>query len=212
MLLERRSLIILMIISSSWLIPNSCKAKNLGVLGATFPIHEPSLLEIIQTKLRALESTDTLLEHQKEIQDRVKRSIERPKSGTPLETATVNQSRTYDPTIIMDEDIKDHQGHLIVRKGISVNPLDYHSFGKPLILINGDDPVQLHWALKQEGKIVLTQGAPLQLSNQHKIPIYFDQGGVLVRKFSISKVPSRVSQKDTLLEIEEIKLAGENER
>ena len=186
-------------------------AKDLGVQGATFEIKERSLLEIIYERLRKLETTNKLADHQKEIQARVKSSIENPLPVAGITTATSYAARTYDPSIIVDEDIKDHKGNFIARKGTHVNPLDYQSFGKPLILIQGDDESQVSWALKQDAKdthvtIVLVSGKPLQLARTHKKMFYFDQGAILSNKFSIKAVPARISQKDKKLLIEELPL------
>ena len=183
-------------------------AKDLGVQGATFEIKERSLLEIIYERLRKLETTNKLADHQKEIQARVKSSIENPLPVAGITTATSYAARTYDPSIIVDEDIKDHKGNFIARKGTHVNPLDYQSFGKPLILIQGDDESQVSWALKQDAKIVLVSGKPLQLARNHKKMFYFDQGAILSNKFSIKAVPARISQKDKKLLIEELNLEG----
>jgi conjugal transfer pilus assembly protein TraW len=181
-------------------------AKDFGTQGAMFEVKEQSLLEVIYAKLRTLEFTNKLAYHQKEIQERVKTSLENPKPVPGITKATSYKSRTYDPSIIVDEDIKDHKGHYIVRKGTHVSPLDYHSFGKPLLLIQGTDDTQVQWALKQDAKIVLVSGKPLQLAGTHKQIFYFDQGAVLSNKFSIKAVPARISQKGKMLLIEECSL------
>lgn len=189
----------------------AANAKDLGVQGATFEVKERSLLEVIFEKLRRLESINKLAEHQKEIQARVKHSIENPLPVAGITAATSYAARTYDPSIIVDEDIKDHKGNFIAHKGTHVNPLDYHSFGKPLIFIQGDDESQVAWALKQDAKdtrvaIVLVSGQPLQLARNHKKMFYFDQGAILSNKFGIKAVPARISQKGKVLLIEEFRL------
>ena len=186
-------------------IPNN--AKDLGVHGATFEVKEQSLLEMIYARLKSLESTNKLADHQKEIQARVKSSIENPLPVAGITTATSYAARTYDPSIIVDEDIKDHKGNFIARKGTHVNPLDYQSFGKPLLLIQGEDDSQVSWALKQDAKIILVSGKPLQLARTHKKMFYFDQGAILSNKFSIKAVPARIAQKDKVLLIEEVSLS-----
>jgi len=183
-------------------------AKDLGVQGVTFEVKEQSLLGMIYAKLKSLESTNKLIEHQKEIQERVKLSIENPQPVVGVTKAISYTSRIYDPSIIIDEDIKDHKGNFIARKGTHVNPLDHQSFGKPLILIQGDDEPQVSWALKQDAKIVLVSGKPLQLARDHKKMFYFDQGAILSNKFGIKAVPARISQKDKKLLIEELPSKG----
>ena len=135
---------------------------------------------------------------------RVRQSIDRPRPVEGLQKATTYQLRDYDPSFILDKDIKDHEGNLIATAGTKYNPLDYHSFGKPILLIDGDDVSQVAWSLNQEGKIVLTKGAPLLLTKEYKRTFFFDQAGVLVNKLGVSKVPTRVSQKDKVLLIEKI--------
>lgn len=190
------------------LISMSCIAKDLGVVGTTFSIKEQSLLEVIIGMLRALEAIDALKDHQKVIQERVRKSIERPKGGEGIRTTVLYTSKDYDPSILIDETIKDHRGNIIALKGTKINPLDYHTFGKPLILIDGDDASQVIWALSQVGKIVLTQGAPLHLSKTHERKFYFDQGAVLAKKFHIVSVPARISQNGKKLLVEEIPMEG----
>lgn len=203
-------------------------ARDLGVQGTTFEIKEQSLLEVIYTRLRDLESTNKLAGHQKEIQTRVRNSIENPLPVAGIKAAISYAARTYDPSIIIDEDIKDHKGSIIARKGTHINPLDYHSFGKPLLFIKGDDPAQVEWALKQDAKdtsvtdtsvtdtsaadtrvaIVLVSGRPLHLTKTYNKAFFFDQGGALSKRFSITTVPARISQKDKTLLIEEFNLEG----
>lgn len=178
----------------------------MGVVGTTFEIHEKSLLKVIEERLQELQSSGKLIVHQKELQERVLHSIEHPRAVEDLQRATKYQSRDYDPSFVLDKDIKDHQGNSIATAGAKYNPLDYHSFGKPLLLIDGDDISQVAWALNQEGKIVLTQGTPLILTKEHKRTFFFDQGGLLVKKFDVSKIPVRISQKEKVLMIEEINL------
>jgi len=185
----------------------SANARDLGVQGATFEVKERSLLEVIYERLRKLEVTNKLIQHQKEIQARVKSSIENPLPVAGITTAAFYSSRIYDPSIIVDEDIKDHEGNFIARKGTHVNPLDYQSFGKPLLLIQGEDDSQVSWALKQDAKIILVSGKPLQLARTHKKMFYFDQGAILSNKFGIKAVPVRISQKDKVLLIEELSLS-----
>jgi conjugal transfer pilus assembly protein TraW len=119
-------------------------AKDFGVQGATFEIKEQSLLEVINARLKVLESTNKFMEHQKAIQAKVKSSIELPYRFAGIKTATFYASRNYDPSIVVDEDIKDHKGNIIALKGTHINPLDYYSFGKPLIFIKGMMPLKLN--------------------------------------------------------------------
>jgi conjugal transfer pilus assembly protein TraW len=187
---------------------STCYAKNLGVYGQTFEIKEKSLLEVIQQRLMALQDSGKLQLYQEKIQKRVEESIKRPKPVEGIRQAETYQSIIYDPTITVSQDLKDYQGNVFAHKGQKINPLDYQSFGKPLLFINGDEPSQVSWALRQEGKIVLVQGTPLDLEQNHRVTFYFDQGGALTKKFGINQVPVRVSQRDNQLLVERFEPNG----
>lgn len=185
-----------------------CIAKDLGVIGQTFEIKERSLVEVIQEKLNRLQQSGEIVLHQQELQRRVEASIERPVAVSAIKKATAYKKHTYDPTLVLSADIKDHKGRVFAKKGETYNPLDYLSFGDPLLFIDGDDPDQVQWSLKQKGKRVLVKGAPLSLSRQHHTPFYFDQGGSLTTKLGIFEVPARVSQDHKVLVVEILPVKG----
>ena len=89
-----------------------------------------------------------------------------------------------------------------------------------LIFVDGDDTEQLVWAIGEfklaselnKPKIILVKGAPLDLSNELDLPIYFDQGGAIVAKLGIAQVPAKVLQKKNLLLVEELDLANAKEK
>lgn len=199
----RKALALLICVASA---PLPLKAKDFGVQGAVFPIREDSLLEVIHSRLKKVQEEGKLVSHQQEIQKRVRRTIEHPAPLSGITTAQKHKIRVFDPTLVVDEDIKDHEGKTIIRKGTKVNPLDHHSFGKPLVFIQGEQQDQLDWALKQGGKVVLVSGSPLYLSKVYKQPFYYDQGATLTNRFKIKAVPARVSQKGKMLLIEEFTL------
>jgi conjugal transfer pilus assembly protein TraW len=185
-----------------------CMGKNVGTVSNTYPIHEQSILEVIQHKLTILHSKGELEQHQRMIQNKVISSIERPKINEGISKALRYSSKYFDPSITVNEDIKDHRGTLIVPKGTIYNPLKDTFFGDPLLFIDGDDKNQVSWACAQKGKIVLIKGAPLILTRQLKKQFYFDQNGFLVKKLGITEVPSKVSQHGEKLFIEFISLSN----
>lgn len=186
----------------------SVQAKDLGVQGTTFEIRERNLLSVIQTRLKGLETEGKLDDLQKDIQQRVSYKALNPTRLNSVHRASEARSYLYDPSIRVEEDIKDHNGRIIHQKGTHVNPLDMVSWGVPLVLLDGDDKEQIHWALKhhKDAKLVLIAGKPLDLSEQHNKRFYFDQGGVLIKKLKIQQVPVVISQKEKHLLIEEILL------
>lgn len=182
------------------------EAKDLGSYGPTFDIVEENFLVRIQEKLAVLEKSGKMKDHQLELTKRVKERVLRPVPVGGLTVVTKNSVKEYDPTFILDQDIKDHEGNLIGKKGAIYNPLDYRPFGVPLFFIDGDDANQVSWALSGQGKIVLIKGSPLTLFKEFQHQFFFDQGGSIVKKFGIDQIPAKVSQEGKKLKIEFIKL------
>lgn len=183
------------------------QAKDLGSYGTTFDILEENLLARIQEKLSILEKSGEMKSHQLALTKRVNERVLRPLPVEGLSLVTQNSVKEYDPTFILDQDIKDHEGNLIGEKGTRYNPLDYMSFGVPLLFIDGDDDQQVNWSLSQEGKIVLVNGSPILLENQHQKPFYFDQKGAIAKRLDIDQIPAKVSQDGKKLRIEFVNLS-----
>lgn len=183
------------------------KAKDLGNYGQVFEISEKNLLDQILEKLQKAESTGVMGSIQKDIQekmtDRLLASFER--DGAPR--AGIYRSWTHDPSVTVSTDLRDHKGVVFAKKGDRVNPLDRVSFGESMIFINGEDPNQVAWAQGQDGKIILVKGQPLKLEEALNRPLYFDQQGILRKKFDLKAYPAKVSQQiesDKVLLVEEI--------
>ena len=180
--------------------------EDYGVHGHLFNITEESILEEIMVKLKLAQKDGTLEKLQTEFTNRVKEKVLRPTSVANITKAAKSRSWTYNPTYTQDTTIVDDKGRVIVAAGTSVNALDKLKWGEPLILIDGEDDEQVNWATKQVGKIVLTNGAPLELTELLKRPVYFDQGGLLCQRFKIESVPAIIEQEAKLLRVREIKI------
>ena len=180
-------------------------AKDLGVYGETFPLQEANLLTVLQDRLQKMEKTGDLHHHQQTLAQQAAARVRQPIAVPLLNTVKARQW-TYDPRLIVAKDIKDARGHLVAAKGTVINPLDTVSWGVPLLFLNGDDPAQMTWAHRQcpDDKWVLVKGNPLSWEEQRHKPVYFDQGGVLVKRLGIQQVPCRVKQQGTQLHLEEI--------
>lgn len=181
-----------------------------GVMGEVFPILERDLIEVILQKLHKLQVDGKLEEYNQQIQAKVKKSIERPSPVKDITHTKAPRSYTFDPTITVSKDLKDHNGVVFYRKGDKVNPLHYRQMTKPFLLIDGDDADHLTWALRMLkkhplAKIILVKGAPLQIWRELGIPIYFDQFGKITEKFGIKQVPALITQSGDMLLIQEMK-------
>jgi conjugal transfer pilus assembly protein TraW len=180
--------------------------KDYGVHGHLFDIQEESLLKEIMEKLEVAEKNGTLDQLQEKFTEKVKAKVLRPTPVPNLKKANVNRSWNYNPSFTQETDIVDDKGNVIVTAGTTVNALVNLSWGEPLILIDGEDKEQVQWANKIQGKIVLTNGTPLDLGQELKRQVYFDQGGIFCNRFGIKAVPALVTQDGLFLKISEVKL------
>lgn len=186
-------------------------AKDFGTQGVIFPIEEVDPIELIHSKLKGMEARGELEAHNKELQEKTRASVERPHPVEGMTRTTTARTFYFDPTYVVAEDLKDHTGTVFAAKGTKLNPLETVSLSYTLLFFDGDDVDQKEFAKAklQTGpiKLILTKGAPLALMEELKVPVYFDQAGVLTKKLGIKHVPVVVTQEGLRLRIEEINLA-----
>jgi len=185
----------------------SAVSLDLGSFGPTWLVAETNLLQQIQQQLHALDQSGELAAHQRQIQQKTLARLKRPTPVSGLRPTTVPRTFRFDPTITVPYDLKDHTGRLIHQAGTTVNPLHTHSLTQSLLFIDGDDKDQVAWAMKlaEPSKIILTNGSPFDLMEQHPDrTVYFDQHGALTGKLGIQQIPARVTQSGDQLQIEEL--------
>ena len=180
--------------------------KDYGVHGNLFKIEEESLLKEIMAKLESAKENGTLEKLQQQFTEKVKAKVLRPTPVANLHKATTNRSWTYNPVYTQETDIVDDKGMVIIAAGTSVNALEKLKWGEPMIFIDGEDKEQIQWVKNKHGKVVLTNGTPLELGKELNRPVYFDQAGILCNRFSIKAVPAIIEQDGFLLKISEVKL------
>ena len=180
------------------------------VIGPTHQITEPDMLKAIEAHLREKEKNGEIEKMQKEVVTRAKRRLENPPGVQGLTKAERNNVFYYDPSFTVKEDVRDHTGQIIVTAGTRVNPLDYVSMSKHMLFFDGADPSQV---IKAEQLIkhyngmvkpILTNGPIGEITRKWQQQVYFDQGGSLVRKLGIKRVPSLVTQEGKKLRIDEL--------
>lgn len=188
----------------------SCHARDLGVIGPVYPIAEPSLLEVIQAKLREMQASGGLERLQRESQARMRREVEQPSPVAGISKATRARSFHVDPSIEVPYPITDADGRVIVAPGTKVNPLDTVSLSRSLLFIDARDQAQLERAqqliLTHQGqlKLILTGGSYLDLMRRWNRPVFYDQQGRLTTQLGIRHVPALVSQDGKRLRIDEL--------
>ncbi len=176
---------------------SEANAKDFGTQGHVFTIIEEDFLEVINARLQKIDWD----EFNKNTQNKTKEYIERPTAVSGIVNAKESKEFFYDPTYVLDQDIRDHNNQLLHAAGTKVNPLEFIPLREALLFIDGDDESQVKFALKQQAKIILVKGSPLKLQRKEKIWIYFDQGGVLTSKLGITQVPALVAQEGLQLKI-----------
>ncbi len=188
----------------------SAQAENLGVYGQVYPVTEPDLLSFIHQRLDQMEDDGEMIKMQQKFKRAVTEHTLRPAPVKGVGIATKPRIHYYDPTFRLNRNIYDSKGNLLVASGSTVNPFDYMSLKEVLLFINADDPTQVSWAKAEKSqfdftKIILVKGNIKSAStDDHLGRIYFDQSGVLCKKFNITQVPALVRQNGKRLEIDEV--------
>lgn len=183
------------------------KIQQHPVEGSLFEIAEQDMLEMIEERLKKAQETGKLETFEKEVQERIKKSARTPKS---LNLPITKSERTVlvDPSIVIREDIKDHKGIYLAKAGTRLNPLDHIKLSKGLLFIDGDNPKQVDFALKHKESfnIVLTGGSPIALEEQHREKFFFDQNGLICKKYGITHSPAKIEQSGNQLQVTEFVL------
>ena len=184
-------------------------AKNLGVVGEVFAIEEESFLNFIKRKLES-KKKDSIFFNQGLMREKAKKKIDRPTPVKGVENTQENRSYLYDPSVVIEKDIKGLDGKLIVKAGTRYNPLEHYSIAESLVFIDSDNEEHLNFALAQKNlrkiKIILVSGSRKKAAEVLGQEIYFDQLGLITKKFAIKHVPTIVTQEKQFLRISEVLL------
>ena len=182
-------------------------AVDHGQVGEAWPVVEPDLLDVIRTKLESAKASGKLDELNARFAAKVKARVMRPAPVAGITAAVEDRSWEFDPTVVIENDIRDHKGNLIAAAGQRINPLDKITMTQRLLFIDGDDPAQVSWAMGQgddlKTKVIMVKGSPFDLMKANQRRFYFDQAGSLTAKFGIEHTPASVEQKGRILIVTE---------
>lgn len=198
---------LVMLTGASW-----AYATDLGVIGPSYEISEPHLLKMIEQRLREKERTGELQRLEKEAKARGVDAVTNPQPVAGIRTTQVAQTFYMDPSFTLDRNILDAQGRLLFPAGTRKNPLEIVSLSKHLLFFDARDGRQVSRARElmatYQGRVkpILTGGSYLDLMKSWRIPVYYDQQGLLTRRFSIHQVPALVSQEGQRLRIDELEI------
>jgi conjugal transfer pilus assembly protein TraW len=188
------------------------RADDLGSLGPTYEIIERDLIEVFQDKFRRMEKTGELSKLQEGYKNQVIGAIERPKAVRGIRATETARTFYIDPTWTLDRNVVDEKGKVLFPAGTKVNPFDYDKMSKTLLFFDARSKEQVAFAKRfmAESKMlvkpILVGGEPLKLMRKWKREIFYDQGGALTRRFSITQSPAVVSQEGKRLRVDEIRL------
>lgn len=213
--MKKTSLVLLFLLFSTTAYQQSI-ARDYGQQGTVYPIVEQDFLKEIMAKLKVMEQNGKLAEFNNKVKKQMVDSVNKPKPVAGITNTKIAKSWLFDPAVHLNNDLADQNGRVFYKAGTKVNPLDHISLTRTLIFIDGDDEMQVKWALRQDKikksqknnktKIILVKGAIIDLMKQTKIRLYFDQSGTLTKKFSIEHVPATIEQEGKKLRIKEVLL------
>lgn len=207
-LLQNGSLILLCALTFS----SAGQASDHGVVGQTFPIIETDLLSVIEQRLTKLQASGGIDRMNAEFARRAEAKVRRPTPVAGITPATQARVWAFDPTIVIEKDVKDQKGNYVARAGQTVNPLDFVAMHQALVFVDGDDKAQMEWATSQysdlKAKIILVSGSPIEEMTERKRRFYFDQEGRLTGKFGVRHTPAVAEQDGKVIKVSEIKLKG----
>lgn len=203
-----RQILVSVILSASV----SCMAEDLGTIGPTYPIGETNFLELIKQRLQEKEKTGELKKWEEQARIRGIETVRNPKPIPGIKPTETARTFYYDPTFTLDRNVLDDRGQLLFAAGTRKNPLEVVSMSKHLLFFDARDKKQVVRAKAlmtfYNGKVkpILVGGSYLALMKAWQIPVYYDQQGVLIKRFGITQVPAIVSQEGMRLRIDELEL------
>ncbi|MBN9421564.1 MAG: type-F conjugative transfer system protein TraW [Candidatus Accumulibacter sp. 66-26] len=186
------------------------RAMDLGVIGPTYEISEPHLLQMIEQRLREKERSGELGRLEAEARERGIATVKNPPPVTGLRPTDTVRTFHFDPSFALDRNILGPQGELLFAAGTRKNPLEVVSLSRHLLFFDARDPRQVGRARQlialYQGRVkpILVGGSYLDLMQSWHLPVYYDQQGLLTRRLGITQVPALVSQDGLRLRIDEL--------
>lgn len=187
-------------------------ADDLGVIGQVYPISEPHLLDFIRQRLRDKERSGELQKLEAQARTRGTDAVLHPKPVADITPAKTARTFYFDPTFTLDHNVFDGTGRLLFAAGTRKNPLEVVSLSKRLLFFDARDRRQvarvraLMTSYQGRAKPILVGGSYLDLMRSWQMRVYYDQDGILTRRFGITHVPAVVSQEGLRLRIDELVL------
>ncbi len=183
---------------------SSVQAKELGTFGMTYRIAERDALGEIEERAKNVD-------WHKVLDKRKVENFQGPPDRVRLPRARRNRNFPVDMTYTTEIDVPDGKGGVLYPKGYTFNPLDYVTYPKTLVVIDGTDPGQVKWFAASEYDkrldvtLLLTEGSFGAVSKRISRPLFYADGKI-VERLKLKAVPSIVRQKGRIMEVTEVKL------
>lgn len=184
------------------LVATSADARNLGTVGATYQIAEPDALTEIEQRAKSIDWS-------KVVKRKTIEGYDGPPDRMHLPRATRDRRFPVDMTWTLATDIPDGKGGVLYPQGYTFNPLDYISFTKILVVIDGNDPAQVKWFTTSDYKgridvmLLLTEGPYRTLEKKLDVPLFYADSAIIER-LRLSAVPSVVRQEGREMVVSEV--------
>ncbi|RTL56488.1 MAG: type-F conjugative transfer system protein TraW [Rhodocyclaceae bacterium] len=194
------------------LLSSTSHAIDLGALGPTYEVSEPHLLAFIEQRLREKEKSGELRHLEEEARTRGAAAITRPSPITGLHATQTPRTFYYDPTFTLDRNVLGPKGELLFAAGTRKNPLEVVSLSRHLLFFDARDPRQVTRVREllnmYRGRVkpILVGGSYMALMKAWRLPVYYDQQGLLTHRLGITQVPALVSQEGLRLRVDELEL------
>ena len=196
-------ILLIFVISSSQIAVSGSSIKDLGTVGATYPVVEADVVAELTKKAIQHQKThhpDPLLEQLKTYQ---------PANLQKLPHAEQDRDFIITMDYSLEYDFVDGEGNILYPKGFTFNPLDYISFSAGLVIIDGTDPKQIRWFQKthymenHRVRLLLSDGYAFKLGQLLKRPVFYLTKDIASR-LQLTSVPAVVVQHNRSLLVYEI--------
>ena len=218
------------------LFSNAALAKDFGKQGTTFEIKEEGFVAMMQRKLKSVNLAEHEQKMKDLAKKRVEEPT--AVSGITRATKTISHSfdpsyvldqDLFLPcgkllyamgTTVNPLDHMEWNGRIVFVDGRDQSQITWvkDNYLKAMLVKSGEELSEnlsdqniediTQVAARDDTKIILTGGKPLELESEVGHPVYFDQFGELTKKFNIAHVPAIVEQDGKYLKVTEINIGG----
>jgi conjugal transfer pilus assembly protein TraW len=176
--------------------------KDLGSFGRTYPIAE-------RDALREIEERASQVDWNKVLDRKKVENYQGPPDKAALPRAQKDQVRLVDMTYTSEIDVPDGKGGILYPKGYTFNPLDYITYPKTIVVLNGKDRQQLSWFKDSEynGRVdvtlLITEGMSAVVTKKVNRTVSYANISV-INRFQLKVVPCVIKQKGRYMEVTEV--------